>query len=89
MADDHLGIELLFLTRLLEKYLSLDDDPCCSEMRKEIRRFIDQHILSWIPEWNNDIRKHAHTLCYKGIGTMIYACAEDIYGLLAYRSNAL
>jgi TorA maturation chaperone TorD len=89
IADDHLGIELLFLTRLVEKYLSLDDDPCCCEIRNEIRRFIDQHILSWIPEWNNDIQKHANTLSYKGIGTLIYACLEDIYGLLDYRSNLL
>ena len=46
--DDHLGIELLFLTLLVEKYLVLDDQACVAEMRNEIRRFIDQHIFSWI-----------------------------------------
>lgn len=83
IPDDHLGIELLFLTRMADKYLALDDDPCCSEMQKEIRRFIDIHLLSWIPEWNRDVQENAHTLCYKGIGTLIYACVEDIKGILA------
>lgn len=80
--DDHLGIELLFLTRLVDNYLHIDDDPCRREMEKEIRRFIDQHLLSWIPEWNQKIQESAHTLCYKGIGNLIYACLEDIHSIL-------
>lgn len=87
--DDHLGIELLFLTRMVDNYLALDDDPCRYEMQKEICRFIDQHILSWIPEWNEKILKHADTLCYKGIGTLIYACVEDLYGIFSYRNRPL
>jgi len=82
IKDDHLGIELLFLTILIEKYIVLDDDACRGEMRKEIRRFIDYHILSWIPEWNNKIQNHSNTLCFKGIGTLILACSEDIFSLL-------
>jgi len=50
IKDDHLGIELLFLTLLIDKYLVLDDEVCRVEMKKEIKRYIDQHILSWIPE---------------------------------------
>jgi len=80
---DHLGIELLFLTRLTDKYIQLDDEPSCREMRKEIRRFIDHHLLSWVPEWNEKILANAQTLCYKGIATLIYACVEDIYTLLS------
>ena len=77
--DDHLGIELLFLTLLIDKYLSLDDEACIGEMRKEIRRFINTHILSWVPTWNNKIQKHANTLSFKGIGNLILACSEDIF----------
>jgi TorA specific chaperone len=80
--DDNLGIELLFLTLLNDKYISLEDEVCSSEMRNEIRRFINQHILSWIPEWNNRMQEFAGTLCYKGIATLIYACCEDIYDLM-------
>jgi TorA-specific chaperone len=82
IPDDNLGKELLFLTLLNEKYLSMDDDACRSEMRNEIKRFIFQHILSWIPDWNNRMQEYAETLCYKGIATLIYACCEDIYDLM-------
>jgi len=77
--DDHLGIELLFLTLLIDKYLSMDDEACIGEMRKEIRRFINTHILSWVPTWNNKIQKNANTLSFKGIGNLILACSEDIF----------
>jgi TorA maturation chaperone TorD len=83
ISEDHLGIELLFLTRLVDNYMQIDDDPSCREMKNEIRRFIDQHLLSWIPEWNDNVQKNAHTLCYKGIGTLIHACVEDIYLILS------
>ena len=52
-------------------------------MRKEIKRFIDEHILSWIPQWNELVQKNAITMCYKGIGTLIYACAEDIRNVMS------
>jgi TorA maturation chaperone TorD len=83
MDDDHLGIELLFLTRMIDKYLVLDDEPCRKEMRNEIRRFIDTHLLTWLPRWNELMQEHASTLCYKGIGTLIHACVEDIKNLLS------
>jgi TorA maturation chaperone TorD len=82
VPDDHLGTELLFLTLLVDKHIALDDEACRKEMKNEIRRFIGQHILSWIPEWNEQIQKYAETLCYKGIATLIYACSEDIFSLL-------
>jgi len=86
--DDHLGIELLFLTKLIDKYLHLDDDPCCREMKLEINRFIDLHLLSWIPRWNEDIQEYAHTYCYKGIGTLIHATVEDLYGIFEPEGRA-
>jgi putative dimethyl sulfoxide reductase chaperone len=87
--DDHLGIELLFLTLLIEKYLVLDDEACQGEMRNEIRRFIEHHILSWVPDWNKKIQNQANTLCFKGIGTLILACAEDIFSIFGQNSSTL
>ena len=87
IKDDHLSVELLFLTLLIDKYLVLDDEACRSEMKKEIRRFIDQHILSWIPEWNNLVQVHSNTLCFKGIGTLILACTEDIFSILGQQHS--
>lgn len=82
-SDDHLGLELLFLTRLVDKYLLLEDYPCRCEMKKEIKRYIEIHLLSWIPYWNRDIQENALSICYKGIGTLIYACVEDLHGLFS------
>lgn len=81
ISDDHLGIELLFLTILIEKYLVIDDQVCLVEIRNEIRRFIEQHIFSWIRPWNEKMQKYSNSLCYKGISTLIYACVQDIYSL--------
>jgi len=87
IEDDHLGIELLFLTLLIDKYLTMDDEACKGEMRNEIRRFIQHHILSWVPKWNNKIQLHANTLSFKGIGNLILACSEDIFNIFAQKST--
>lgn len=86
--DDHLGIELLFLTLLIDKYLVMDDEACRGEMRKEIRRFINTHILSWVPVWNNRVQSNANTLAFKGIGNLILACSEDIFVFFDQKSTA-
>ena len=86
--DDHLGIELLFLTLLIDKYLILDDEACRVEMGKEIHRFINHHILSWVPEWNYKVQMHANTLSFKGIGNLILACSEDIFVLFGEKSTS-
>jgi TorA maturation chaperone TorD len=84
--DDHLGIELLFLTIMIDKYIVLDDEACRGEMRKEIRRFINSHILSWVPAWNERIQFNANTLSFKGIGNLILACSEDIFNFFDQKS---
>lgn len=80
--DNHLGIELLFLTLLNDKYIDMDDEACREEMMSEIRRYIKNHLLSWIPEWKKQVDKYAGTTIYKGIASLIYACSEDIFNLL-------
>ncbi|GEM_PF-264226 len=87
--DDHLGVELLFLTTLVEKYLVLDDEACRSEMKNEINRFIDHHILSWIPEWNRRVQEHSLTISYKGVASLIIACVEDIKSILSNRTDMM
>jgi hypothetical protein len=58
------------------------------EMKSEILRFIKMHLLSWIPEWNKRMQIHSNTLCFKGIGTLILACSEDIYSILSIESES-
>jgi putative dimethyl sulfoxide reductase chaperone len=89
IPDDHLGVELLFLTLMIEKYLEIDDEICRMEMCNEIQRFIDQHIMWWVPGWNEHLQRHAHTTSFKGIGTLILACVEDLYGMMGQNSAYL
>lgn len=81
-ADDNLGLELLFVTLLVDRYTSFDDEACRSEMASEIRRFIRDHIMSWLPAWHQRVQETAGTMCYKGIATLIYASCEDIYNMM-------
>ena len=81
-ADDNLGIELLFVTLLIDKYISFDDEVCRIEMAKEIRRFIGTHIMTWLPAWHERMQETAETICYKGISTLIYASLEDIFDMM-------
>jgi TorA maturation chaperone TorD len=81
VPDDHLGIELLFLTKLIDKYLQLDDEPCCCEMKKEIHRFIGEHIITWLDEWNRKVQVNSLSVYYKGVGNLVLACAEDLYDI--------
>lgn len=78
LPDDHLGIILLFLTRMIDKLNSLDDEPCRCEMRSEIVRFTDRYIIPWIDEWNQLVQESAETLCYKGTANLLVSIAEDI-----------
>ncbi len=89
VPDDHLGIELLFLTKLIDKYLQLDDEPCSCEMKKEIHRFISQHIITWLYEWNTKVQENSLSVYYKGIGNLVVACAEDLSGIFSDQSRPL
>jgi len=82
IPDDNLGIELLFLTLLIDKYISFDDEACRCEMREEIKRFIRLYILSWLPFWNKKMQEYANTKGYKGIANLVYASCEDIYDVM-------
>lgn len=80
--DDNLGIELLFVTLLIDKYITFDDEACRIEMASEIRRFISDHIMTWLPAWYERMQETADTMCYKGIASLIYASLEDIYEMM-------
>ena len=67
---------------MTEKYLDFDDYACRNEMAGEIIRFIDQHITTWVPQWNDAVQFYSGTQAYKGIAALILACCEDIHSLM-------
>jgi TorA-specific chaperone len=88
-ADDHLGTEVLFLITIIEKLISFDDQACKTEMKNEIRRFLDNHIFTWVPDWSDRVQKYSETIYFKSVATLILACAEDIYNLCSINKFSL
>jgi TorA maturation chaperone TorD len=82
IPDDHLGIELLFLTYLVEKFLSGNFNENKKFIPDETRLFINEHLISWVPQWNDDVQRHALTMGYKGIALLILSSIEDIDNII-------
>lgn len=82
VPEDHIGIELQFLNLMLEKYLEIDDDACHREVAGDIRKFTDNHLATWLTDWNRDVQKHAKSDFYKGIGYLIVSSVEDIRSII-------
>ncbi|MFN8242272.1 MAG: molecular chaperone TorD family protein [Bacteroidales bacterium] len=82
IPDDHIGVELLFLTILIEKLLEFDDAACDRAMKAEISRFIRKHMLSWVGGWNDVVQEKSLTRSYKGIAWLIVSCCEDIVSIM-------
>ncbi|HOM41586.1 MAG TPA: molecular chaperone TorD family protein [Bacteroidales bacterium] len=78
IPDDHLGIELLFLTYLIEKYINSQAILERQSLTNEIVEFIQEHMLSWVPQWKDDVVNNASTLAYRGIALLVSASLEDI-----------
>lgn len=81
VPEDHLGVELLFLTFLTEKYIEYE-----GSMKKAagsgLIGFIDAHLLSWLPAWKEDVYRNSITIGYKGIASLLTASAEDIKSMI-------
>ncbi|MEA1885719.1 MAG: molecular chaperone TorD family protein [Bacteroidota bacterium] len=82
IPDDHLGIEIQFISLLLQKYPELEDDICRNEIRKDLIKFIGTYMKPWINEWNRYVQENARSDLYKGIGYLIASGLEDIYACL-------
>ncbi|MBS0010704.1 MAG: molecular chaperone TorD family protein [Bacteroidales bacterium] len=82
IPDDHLGIELQFISLLLNKYPELEDEICRKEIRKDLIRFVEAYIHPWINKWNRSVQEYSESDFYKGIGYLTVAAVEDIYSTL-------
>ena len=82
VPDDHIGIELQFLILLLDKLHELDDSVCRVELTKDLRKFISEHMIKWVPQWNRDLQKNARSNFYKGIGYLIAGCLQDLLAII-------
>ncbi len=66
VLPDHIGVELNFLAVLYEK-ISVDPGKRSDDLDKA-RRFLDEHLGRWIPQFTIDMERAAKSKFYKALG---------------------
>jgi TorA maturation chaperone TorD len=82
LEADHLGIQLLFVNLLIEKYLTEDDYEIREMIRKDLLAFIRDEMLTWLPHWAEKVSDRSVTKCYTGISGLIVGGLEDVKEVL-------
>lgn len=86
---DHLGIELLFVNLLIEKYLTEDDFKTREMISKDLLAFINTEMLTWLPLWAEKVSLKSVTKCYTGISGLIVGGLEDVRDILSRQKLGL
>jgi TorA maturation chaperone TorD len=69
-AEDHIAFELAYIQHLCSKSaiaLANDKDDEINSYISKQRKFTDQHLLNWIPDFCDDITKNADSDFYIGL----------------------
>ncbi|MEQ6375633.1 molecular chaperone TorD family protein [Bacillaceae bacterium S4-13-56] len=66
--DDHIGLELLFMSYLIDCISNQKFEE--QELIKAQSQFLEEHILTWISDFSNDVQKNANTPFYKGLALL-------------------
>jgi len=82
LEPDHLGIQILFVNLLIEKYLTEDDYEIREMIRTDLLKFIKDEMLSWLPRWAERVSEKSVTKCYTGISGLIIGGLEDVKDIL-------
>ncbi len=69
--EDHIGLELMLLSILSNRLPALERDQQLSGIREQIS-FIDEHLLSWIPELCRDAKENGTIGFYGGLIELIW-----------------
>lgn len=72
--DDHVGLELDFmyhLTQLASERFAAGDRPGLAAVLQDQRRFLDQHLLQWVPKFSDDVIRSADTDFYRGFARIL------------------
>ena len=65
VMPDHIGAELNFLAVLYKKMESAPEErPYFADIAK---RFLDEHLTKWIPQFTSDMAEAANSLFYKAL----------------------
>lgn len=93
--DDHIGLELLFLSYLTQKTTQAleEDDMDSFEKFEDARKaFLADHLLQWSLLFCSQINKYAQTEFYKGMGLLLNGITHefaDLYDIPLCQLEAL
>ncbi len=82
LPADHLGVELLFLNRLMTGFIKTQDQVVKTALKNDIIGFTSSHLLNWLPGWVKSVSENSDTKCFKGIAHLILASVEDVKSLV-------
>ena len=83
-AEDHIALELEFMQRMALRAAEALGDAAEEEAIAYLRTsydFLENHLLNWVPMLVADMRMHARTLFYQGLG-LITAAAMAVFAVL-------
>lgn len=78
--DDHIGLELMFIARLLARALEeqRSDSAAFAATLSDAYRFSTQHPMTWAALWASRVEEQAKTGLYQGIAQIIPPALETL-----------
>ena len=70
---DHISLELEFMGRLCQQASHFYEENKTKEMLvilKEQDKFLEKHLMNWIPEFSSDVEKYSSTDFYRAVAKM-------------------
>lgn len=79
-AEDHIALELEFMQRMALRAAEALGDAAEEEAIAYLRTsydFLENHLLNWVPMLVADMRMHARTLFYQGLGQLTFGTLQE------------
>jgi TorA maturation chaperone TorD len=76
VADDHIALELDFMTRVAEEAdaaFATDNNIATQKYLNASRDFLTQHLLVWAPSFAKTLREAQHSYFYRNVGNLLEA----------------
>ncbi len=86
--DDHISLELEFLRDLLAEVLvarQAGDLERADGLLADHQRFVNEHLMAWLPRFCVDIDDNAHTYFVRGLGLLLIDAAQQAEQLTSER----
>ncbi len=79
-GEDHIALELEFMQRMAmrtsEALQAGDEDKAIEQLRTQ-QKFVQDHLLNWLPMMTEDMRRFARTMFYQGLAQLVLGYAES------------